>query len=163
KTMTAYRAWTSLVGVLCLTGSALAQTQYLEATDPYGLRLTRLDNQPQPLLSYGGIPNGGVPVSGMPIAAHRARAPATVAAPQPPTPATTAPGSVPPAGSYENALNSSGSGDDCGCQIPSCCCNTHWYAYVGGLTMGRTTANKFYTTFDQTNPANQLRYFPGSD
>jgi hypothetical protein len=58
-----------------------------------------------------------------------------------------------------------GWGDDCASCLPSCCgcCNNHFYAYIGGLAMGRDMPNKLWTTFDQANPANQLRYFPGAD
>ena len=45
--MTAYRAWTSLVGVLCLTGTAMAQSSYLGASDPYGVRMTRWTIRPR--------------------------------------------------------------------------------------------------------------------
>jgi hypothetical protein len=47
--------------------------------------------------------------------------------------------------------------------LPSCCNSSNWFAYVGGLTMGRDMPNHFYTTFDATNPANQLLYYPGAD
>ncbi|HZZ27040.1 MAG TPA: BBP7 family outer membrane beta-barrel protein [Pirellulales bacterium] len=153
--MTAYRAWTSLVGVLCLTGTAMAQTNYLEANDPYGVRLTKLDysSQPSPAYSY----NAGAP-SQPTVANASVRAPDSAAAPQS-APATAS------NNAYDNALNNSGWGGDCNeCNIPFCCCNdTHWFAYAGGLVMGRSTANHFYTTFDQTNPANQVQYFPGAD
>src|ERR1700749_3435372 len=60
-----------------------------------------------------------------------------------------------------------GWGDECGGNTSccdGCCCNSdHWYAYVGGLTMGRTTANRFYTTFSEADQSHQLMYFPPAD
>src|SRR5690606_2166152 len=35
--------------------------------------------------------------------------------------------------------------------------------YVGGLTMGRNTPNRFWTTYEAGNNPNQLMYFPGAD
>jgi hypothetical protein len=152
--MTAYRAWTAVAGVLCLTGTALAQTNYLEATDPYGVRVSGLNSPPQPLLNYGSAPSGGQP---MVASVASVRAPDTASAPQ------AAPSNSTSNSTYDNALNNSGWGDECGCNLPSCCNNNHWYAYVGGLTMGRTTANKNWTTYDQNSNAHQLLYFPGAD
>ncbi|HTQ40955.1 MAG TPA: BBP7 family outer membrane beta-barrel protein [Pirellulales bacterium] len=164
--MTAYRAWTAMVGVLCLSGTALAQTNYLEANDPYGVRLTRLDYSTQPSLNYSGA-SGGQPVVGTPASA-RMQAPAT--APQAPPDNTSSSGAAASCdtcnscgGSYENALHNCGWGDECGCNLPSCCCNDHWYAYAGGLTMGRTVANRNWTTYDTANNAHQLLYFPGAN
>jgi hypothetical protein len=87
-------------------------------------------------------------------------APETIATPQP------TPGSA-----YQEALNNSGWGDGYGsgggcndCGLPSCCgCCNNWYAYVGGLVMGRDMPNRFWTTFEAGNPPNQLQYFPGAD
>ncbi len=47
---------------------------------------------------------------------------------------------------------------DCGLQS-----GHSWYGYVGGLVMGRDRSNKFWTTFETGNNANQLMYFPGAD
>jgi hypothetical protein len=52
-----------------------------------------------------------------------------------------------------------GCGDVCGgCNIDPCC--TTWYGYVGGLVMTRDRSNRFWTTFETGNNANQLAYFP---
>ena len=149
--MTAYRVWTSLVGVLCLTSTALAQTNYLEASDPYGVRLTKLD--------YTSQPSASQPVVATPV---NARMQDSGAAPQPAPSESYNNASGNSGGcSYDNALNNCGWGDQCNC-LPSCCgCNDHWYAYAGGLTLGRTSANKDWTTFDQANQAHQLLYFTG--
>ena len=151
--MTAYRAWTSLVGVLCLTGTAMGQSSYLGASDPYGVRMTRMEDSTSvrsPML------HSATPAIGDRSTASGNSNPETVATPQP------AQGNV-----YQNALNTSGwGGEGCGCEscVPGCrCAQNNWYAYVGGLVMGRDMPNRFWTTFDQNNPANQLRYFPGSD
>jgi Putative beta barrel porin-7 (BBP7) len=167
--MTAFRAWTSLVGVLCLSGTALAQTNYLEANDPYGVRQTRLDYATQPSMSNGGNGAGSQPVVGSPANFHtQDSAPAT-----PPAAAasSSSSGDNSCSGScsscngnaYDNALNNTGWGEDCGCNIPSCCNNSHWYVYAGGLTMGRTMPNKTWTTYDTANNAHQLQYFPGAN
>ncbi len=152
--MIAYRAWTSLVGVLCLTGTAVAQSNYFGASDPYGVRMTRLDDSTSvrtPML-HSATPATN-PATGN-------SAPETVATPQP------AKGGV-----YSDALNNSGWGENngggCGggCEscMSGCCAQNNWYAYVGGLVMGRDMPNKFWTTFNENNAADQLRYFPGAD
>ena len=92
--MIAYRAWTSLVGVLCLTGTAVAQSNYLGASDPYGVRMTRLDDSTSvrtPML-HSATPAMN-PATGN-------SAPETVATPQPAT-----------GGVYSDALNSTGWGE----------------------------------------------------
>jgi hypothetical protein len=52
-----------------------------------------------------------------------------------------------------------GCGDACGgCTVDPCC--TTWYGYLGGLVMTRDRANRFWTTFETGNNANQLMFFP---
>jgi hypothetical protein len=54
-----------------------------------------------------------------------------------------------------------GCGDVCGgCNIDPCC--TTWYGYVGGLVMTRDRSDRFWTTFETGNNANQLAFFPES-
>jgi opacity protein-like surface antigen len=91
--------------------------------------------------------------------------------PQPgpsPEPLMTAPGTA-PGMMAPNAYDVAG-GNGCGCAGSGCwagdCgvqCGHTWYGYVGGLYMGRDRSNKFWTTFETGNNANQLMYFPGAD
>jgi Putative beta barrel porin-7 (BBP7) len=160
--MTAYRVWMSL-GVLCMSGTALAQSNYFDSANPYGIRLARLDAPAQPQYSYASPTVGMQPVVAAPV--NSIRAPESVPA-QPSVPSNETAGMS--SDWSDNAVSQCGGnvcGNSCGCDCsPYCdCCNDHWYAYMGGLTMGRTTANKTYTTFDQTNQAHQLLYFPPSD
>jgi hypothetical protein len=60
-------------------------------------------------------------------------------------------------------INGACAGGDCwagDCGMPA---GHSWYGYVGGLVMTRDRSNKFWTTFETGNNANQLMYFPGSD
>ena len=155
--MTAFRNWTAVLGVLCLSGTVFGQVYTYPANDPYAVRQARID-APSILAADGTVPRpGDVPVMRGPVGG----APESVAAPQPVTP-----------NAYQQAISNSGWGSDSGagscssagdCGLPSCCENSHFFAYVGGLVMGRDMPNRFWTTFDQANPANQLRYFPGAD
>jgi hypothetical protein len=63
-----------------------------------------------------------------------------------------------PYNAYEAAASNGCWGGDCGCDISPCC--PTWYGYVGGLVMGRDDSNKFWTTFETGNNANQLMFFP---
>ena len=91
------------------------------------------------------------------LAFENVSAPANNAPPVP----NAAPTPAPAGGGYDTALTGScWDGEIC---VPPCCKDNHWYAYVGGLTMGRDIPNRFWTTFDTGNPANQLLYFPGAD
>jgi hypothetical protein len=160
--MTAFRGWTSLLGVLCLSGTALAQSNNWNYA-PYGAQLSRLDDPSMrsPALSAADVPrSAGQPVMRGPVAGNKAPESVATPAPQPA-----------PASPYENAVADSGwgggseGGCGCGCEIGECCscCGcSNWFAYVGGIVMGRDTPNRFWTTFDATNPANQLLYYPGS-
>lgn len=67
-----------------------------------------------------------------------------------------------PLGSYEQAAADGCWSGDCGVNVPSCC-GPSWYGYVGGLVMGRDRSNKFWTSFQTGNNANQLMYFPGAN
>jgi hypothetical protein len=49
---------------------------------------------------------------------------------------------------YDGALG-------CGCYDAPCCCPT-WYGSVAGLIMNRTRSQCVYTTYDNTNPNDQL-------
>jgi len=166
--MTVFRAWTSVIGVLCLTGTALAQSNSYGTYDPYAVRLTRLDDSSQrgPAMNDGSSRPGDQPVMRGPV--NSVRTPENVTTPQP-MPGSSAQNSATPSSSYENALNSTGWGEDggssggCGCGLPSCCASSNFFAYVGGLTMGRDVANHFYTTYQASNVANQLLYYPGAD
>jgi len=149
-----------MAGVLCLAGSVQAQVNRFPEFDP-NIRTAWLnDQQPMrsPMLEDGGSGSTYRPALRTPTV-NTARSQETVKSPEPTPSASSA-----PAGSYENAA-ASGWGDNCTSCLPSCCgCNnSHFYAYVGGLTMGRDMPNKFWTTFDTANPSNQLRYFPGAD
>jgi hypothetical protein len=68
-------------------------------------------------------------------------------------------------GQYFGAMNDSVvsggcGGDDYGmCGLPAC----SWTAYVGGLYMGRDSANKKWTTYETGNNPNQLMYYPDAD
>src|SRR4029079_3155173 len=92
--MTAYRTWTSLVGVLCLTGTAMGQSSYLGASDPYGVRMTRMEDSTsvhRPMFGHA------TPAIGDRSIASGNSNPETVATPQP------AQSNV-----YQDALNTSG-------------------------------------------------------
>ena len=157
--MTFSRASISLACVLCLAGTVHAQVSRFPEFDPNVRTAWLNDQQPlrSPMLEDGGY-SSARPALRTPTV-NTARAPESVKSPDP---------APPPRASQPNAYESAaagGWGDECASYLPSCCgcCNTHWYAYVGGLTMGRDMPNHFWTTFDQTNQAHQLRYFPGAD
>jgi len=162
--MKAQRVFFSLTGVLCLVGTVQAQVNQFPDFDPYaGVRMARLDyQQPMqtPMLEDAG-PNSFRPVMRTPVK----KGAEAVNAPQPAPSAAPTP---PPSSAYEAAAASNWS-NDCGPSLPSCCgcnncCNNNnWYAYVGGLVMGRDMPNHYWTTFNTANPANQLLYFPGAD
>jgi hypothetical protein len=144
--MNAIRSWTTFVGSLCLAGTTLLAGTLARATDSvsYAVRLSRLDDS----ASRGAW--DGYWVGGQSMKPAFA---GNVSDPNAPS----KPDSV-----YEQAA---GNSEDYGCQLPDCCgcCNQHFYAYLGGLTMGRDAANHSWTTFDQTNVANQLLHFPAAD
>ncbi len=148
-----------MAGVLCLAGTVQAQVSRFPEFDPNVRTAWLNDQQPMrsPMLEDNSPSYNYRPALKTPTV-NTARAQETVKTPDP-NPAPT------PPNSYEQAATG-GWGDDCSSCLPSCCscsCNNHWYAYVGGLTMGRDMPNKFWTTFDQNNAANQLLYFPGAD
>jgi hypothetical protein len=157
--MTAYRGWMSLMGVLCLSGTALAELNYVDVGDSSGVQLARLDSSSQPQYSYDAAP------AGQPVVApvNSVRAPDAGTTSQPPVPNSGTASSSDWKDSDSGSCNSCSGGCGCDCSPYCGCCNDHWYAYAGGLTMGRTGANKTYTTYDQTNQAHQLLYFPPSD
>lgn len=87
--------------------------------------------------------------------------PSVGAANVPPPPSMGEPAvGMPGPNAYEQAASNGCWSGDCGC-APSCCGG--WYGYVGGLVMGRDRSNKFWTTFETGNNANQLMFFPGAD
>jgi hypothetical protein len=158
------RIWMSLVGVLCVSSTALAELNYLEVADPTGIRLARLDSptvNSQPQYSYySGPPIGGQ--SSMTSVSSLKSSDEQTAQPAVPMTAAATPG-----GSDWSSTSVAGCGgcQSCGCDCsPYCnCCNDRWYADFSGLTMGRTGPNKNYTTFDQNNISHQLLYFPPPD
>jgi hypothetical protein len=93
--------------------------------------------------------------------------------PAPPTPAIEAvpaapslngavvPGPEIAPNAYEQAASLGCESGDCGVCMSSC--GPNWYGYVGGLIMTRDRANKFWTTFETGNNANQLMYFDNVD
>ncbi len=152
--MNAIRFGTALVGALCVVGTALGQNNPLRSEDPYAVRLTRLDDQSAGNYAYDDY-NAPAPSR---IPARPINAPAVAQqAPQKPADTDAAIGG----GSCNNSLEGTCWGSEV-C-VPSCCRENHWFAYVGGLTMGRDMPNKFWTTYDTANNANQLLYFPGAD
>jgi Putative beta barrel porin-7 (BBP7) len=155
--MTFCRAWISMAGVLFLASTVQAQVSRFPEFDPNFRTAWLNDQQPMrsPMLEDSGPTSNYRPGLRTP-AVTTAKSQETVQTPEP------APWRALSNG-YEQAA-AGGWCDDCSNCIPSCygCCN-HWYAYVGGLAMGRDTPNKTWTTFDQTNLANQLVAFPGAN
>lgn len=160
--MNSIRGWTSLAAVLCLSSTAVAQHNPLREQAPaygygapsYATRLSRLDDRSSrgPMTeapSYQPSAASG-PIDG-------ASAPEQVATPQP---IYGNPGSI-----FDEAFGGGDCGSDCGCcfALPSFAGGGTWYGYVGGLTMGRNTPNRFWTTYEAGNNPNQLMYFPGAD
>ena len=79
---------------------------------------------------------------------------------QEPVPATPTPGSQTARTEFDQSLHDTGWADDTvGCLDGCCqetCCRGGFFGGIGGLVMGRTRANPYWTTYETNNNANQL-------
>ncbi len=155
--MHVFRFATVIAGVACLAGTALAQNSNpLRDDGPYAARLSQVDDSYARPVSWNDPSTSSSPVMKAPVPGGSAAAEAGA-------PSQNSGNAYEDAakGNYWNDSGCNSCGNSCG----NCCCgcNYPWFAYVGGLTMGRDTANKFWTTYDQNNISHQLLYFPGSD
>ncbi len=59
---------------------------------------------------------------------------------------------------YEGSCSDSCCETSCGecCETPCCCTPPPWYAYAGGVFMGRDKSNRVWTTYESGNNPNQL-------
>jgi len=126
---------------------AVEKTAYTQPSGGYMLTARRADDGPAPAPAAGEAPSVIAPDSNSaPVVQH--------------VPSHSADGSYTTGGCTNDAV-SGGCTGSCDVCLPTCC--PTWSAYLGGVYLGRDTANKKWTTYETGNNANQLMYFPDSD
>jgi hypothetical protein len=180
--MTAPRQWICLASVLCLSSTAFAQS-YQAATFEGSILMARLDS-PTPISpglwsaafqQPGDQPVVGGPVKAAPQVVPQDQAPPTVPPdtaaqtllPLPTTYSTRNYSAsllgTPWAGyceGYSHGHGNCGSGNCGDCNLPSCVGGSHFFAYLGGIVMGRDVRDRAWTTSRGSDPNDLLLRFP---
>jgi Putative beta barrel porin-7 (BBP7) len=180
--MTAPRQWMCLASVLCLSGTAFAQ-QDSAAVFEGSIRMARLENPPP--ISPGLWSAAFQQPADQPVV----RGPIGTAPQGQPVPQDQAPPMVPPdataqtllpipnnyaANNYSASLigtpwagwcegdgHCHGGYGSCGdCNLPSCCDGSHFFAYLGGIVMGRDVRNRTWTASRAGDPNDLLLRSP---
>jgi hypothetical protein len=174
--MTALRPWMCVAGTLCLTGTAFAQS-YPTATFEGSILMARLDN-PAPitpgLWSAAFQQPSDQPVVRGPVGTAPQDQPPPTVPPEPtaqtllPVPNDYAANNysasligTPWAGWCEGDGHCHGGYGRCdNCNLPSCCDGSHFFAYLGGIVMGRDVRDRAWTTSRTGDPNDLLLRLP---